>query len=100
MTYEQFARALNYANAIRSSVKEKLKKAGWQEFEVTLSFEVDIDDSEEASDYSEFVFECYVRGLKEYITFPIQQFLNDTIYLQLFKIIDDIKDYFIEEFSY
>lgn len=98
MTCNQFLKALNYANAVRLIVKEQLKDAGWQDFEITLSFEVDIDDSEQLYGYDIFIYSCDVSGISECISYPINKFLSPNFPLELVKLADSIKDYFIETF--
>lgn len=98
MTYEQFNRALNYANAIRLIVKEKLKQAGWQDFEIILSFGVDIDDNEENSGGYGFIYTCDVNGSTENISYRIHEFITDYFPLRMTKVADYIKDYFVIKF--
>lgn len=93
----QFVKALNAANVVRNCVKCSLKEQGWEDFSITLSFEEDIDDSEEISDYSAFTYSCYVNGISEYIALPMTKFVDN---VDIFKISDIVKDYFVEEFSY
>lgn len=97
MRYIQFVKALNAANAVRHCVKCGLKELGWEDFSITLSFEEEIDDGEEISDYSAFTYTCEVNGIIEYIALPMTKFVDN---VDIFKISDIVKDYFIEEFSY
>ena len=97
MRYLQFVKALNAANAVRHCVKCGLKELGWEDFSITLSFEEEIDDSEEISAYSAFTYSCYVNGISEYIALPMNKFVDDKV--DIFKISDVVKNYFVEEFS-
>ena len=97
MTCDQFVTALYRANVVKFRVIAELKKLGWKDFSITLSFEEEIDDSEEINVYSAFTYTCDTNEIKEYIV-PMETFVNDNV--DIFKISDIIKNYFIEVFSY